>query len=125
MEEYLGQVPDWMDIGAEPASDHTWGSFGTSFSSAKQNSLAGRKRSSVWGAAAVLKCPYCTYFHKEEARLADVSDDELREAVNVAGSTSYFSTMLHGNEVDHDEFVTETDEIVEYIKGQEPAPADD
>jgi len=27
--------------------------------------------------------------------------------------------------VDHDEFVTETDEIVEYIKGQEPAPADD
>jgi AhpD family alkylhydroperoxidase len=124
MEEYLGQVPDWMDIGAEPASDHTWGIFRDLVLG--ETELSGREKALIGlGAAAVLKCPYCTYFHKEEARLADVSDDELREAVNVAGSTSYFSTMLHGNEVDHDEFVTETDEIVEYIKGQEPAPADD
>jgi len=124
MEEYLGQVPDWMGVVAEPASDHSWGVLrdlllGETELSSREKALIGV------GAAAVLKCPYCTYFHKEEARLADVTDDELTEAINVASSTSYFSTLLHGNEVDHDDFVRETDEIVEHIKGQQPAPADD
>jgi len=124
MEEYLGQVPDWMGIVAEPAGDHSWGIFRDLLLG--DTELTGREKALVGvGAAAVLKCPYCTYFHKEEARLAEVSDDEIKEAVNVAGSTSYFSTMLHGNEVDHDDFVRETDEIVAHIRGQASTPADD
>ncbi|RQH00978.1 carboxymuconolactone decarboxylase family protein [Natrarchaeobius oligotrophus] len=124
IEEYLGQVPSWMETIAEPASDHSWGLFrdlvlGETELSQREKGLVGL------GVAAAIGCPYCTYFHKQEARLADASDAELEETINVASNTRYFSTILHGNEVDHDEFVAETDEIVDYIQQQEAAPADD
>lgn len=124
MEEYLGQVPSWMELLAEPASDHSWGIFRDL--GLGETELSSREKALVeLSAAAAMQCPYCTYFHKEEARLAEVTDDELEEAVNLAGVTRYFSTILHGNGVDHDDFVAETDEIIEYIKEQETTAADD
>lgn len=123
MEEMLGQVPSWMELLAEPASEHSWGLFrdleaGETELSAREKTLIGV------GVAAAINCPYCTYFHKEDARLEGVTEDELEEAVNLASVTQYFSTILHGNEVDLDDFVTETDAIVEHIKDQEAAAAD-
>ncbi|SER81596.1 carboxymuconolactone decarboxylase family protein [Natrinema salaciae] len=124
MEEHLGQVPSWMEHLAEPASDHSWGIFRDL--GLGETNLSKREKALVEvSAAAAMQCPYCTYFHKEEARLAEVSEDELEETINLAGVTRYFSTILHGNEVDHDEFVAETDEIVEYIEEQEAPTADD
>lgn len=124
IEDTLGQVPGWMESIAAPASDHSWGIFrdlnlGETELSPREKALVGVS------AAAVMKCPYCTYFHKEEARFADVSDAELEEATNLAGVTAYFSTLLHGNEYDEDDFVAETDEIFEYLGEQDMAAADD
>ena len=124
MEATLGQVPAWMESIAEPASDHSWGIFrdlilGESALSPREKALIGV------GVASAISCPYCTYFHKEEARFAGVSEDELEEAVNVAGVTRYFSTLLHGNEYEHSDFVTETDEIFDYVREQQAAQADD
>ena len=124
MEETIGQVPGWMELLAEPASDHSWGIFrdlllGETELSPREKALIGVS------AAASINCPYCTYFHKEEARLAGVSEAELKETVNIAGVTEYFSTLLHGNEYEHDDFVTETDDIFEYVKKQEAAQAYD
>lgn len=124
MEETLGRVPGFMEPLAEPASDHSWGIFrdlvlGETELSPREKALVGL------GAAAVTKCPYCTYFHKEEARLADVTDEELEETVNVAANTQYFSTILHGNEYDHDEFVAETDEIIAHVRDRKETAADD
>lgn len=123
IEETLGQVPSWMEHIVEPASDHSWGLFrdleaGETELSAREKTLIGV------GVAAAINCPYCTYFHKEDARLEGVTEEELEETVNLASATQYFSTVLHGNEVDVDTFTTETDEIIEYVKEQE-APADD
>ena len=124
MEETLGQVPGFMEIVAEPASDHSWGIFrdltmGETELSPREKALVGVS------AAAAMNCPYCTYFHKEEARFAGVSEAELEETVNVAGVTEYFSTLLHGNEYEQDEFVAETDEIFEHIREQQAPQADD
>ncbi|WP_265109026.1 carboxymuconolactone decarboxylase family protein [Halosolutus halophilus] len=124
IEQSLGQVPSWIEILAEPASDHSWGLFrdlqlGETELSEREKGLIGV------AVASAISCPYCTYFHKEEARMADVTEDELEEAVNLACATRYFSTLLHGNEVDVDDFVDETSEIVDYIEEQESAPADD
>lgn len=125
MEEALGQVPSWMDGLAEQASDHSWGIF-RDLTFGEDTDLSAREKALIGvGVAAAINCPYCTYFHKEEARLSEVTDDGLKEAVNVAGATKYFSTILHGNEVNVDDFIAETDEIVNHIKDQEPAPADD
>ena len=121
IERTLGQVPSWMNQLAEPASDHSWGIFrdltlGESELTPREKALVGV------GVAAAVGCPYCSHFHREEARLAEVSDDELEETVTLAGTTRYFSTVLHGNEIDLDDFVDETAEIVNYLKEQE-APA--
>lgn len=123
IEESLGQVPTWVEVLAEPASEHSWGLFrdleaGETELSAREKTLVGV------GVASAINCPYCTYFHKEDARMEGVTEDEIREAVNLASVTEYFSTVLHGNEVDLDEFVTETDEIVDHLEQQEAA-ADD
>jgi len=122
IEESLGQVPSWIEHIAEPASDHSWGlfrdlSFGETELTPREKALVGV------GVAASINCPYCTHFHKEEARMADVTDDEVAEAVSLASATLYSSTVLHGNEVDVDDFVTETSEIVEYLHEQEAAAA--
>lgn len=124
IEETLGEVPGWMELLAEPASDHSWGIFrdlllGETELSPREKALVGVS------AAASMNCAYCTYFHKEEARFAGVSEEELAEAINLAGVTEYFSTVLHGNEYEHDTFVTETDAVFDHLREQDMAPADD
>lgn len=124
IEETLGQVPGWMEVIAEPASEHSWGIFrdlslGDTELSAREKALVGLS------AAAAMNCQYCTYFHKEEARFAGVSETELQETVNIASITEYFSTLLHGNEYEMEAFVTETDEIFEFLGEQQATPADD
>lgn len=52
--------------------------------------------------------------------MEDVTEDGL---ANLASNTQYFSTVLHGSEVDIEEFTVETAEIVEYIDEQRAAPA--
>lgn len=123
IEATLGQVPSWMTKLADPAAEHSWGMFRDL--TLGETELAPREKAMIGlGAAAATGCPYCTYFHKEEARLAEVSEEELEEAVNIASATQYFSTILHGNEVDVDEFAAETDEIVDHLTEQEAASAD-
>ncbi|SDJ91122.1 carboxymuconolactone decarboxylase family protein [Natronorubrum texcoconense] len=122
IEQTLGQVPSWMNQLAEPASDHSWGIFRDL--TLGETELTPREKALIGvGVAAAVGCPYCSHFHREEARLAEVSDDELEETVTIAGTTRYFSTVLHGSEIDLDDFVDETDEIVDYLKEQEAAAA--
>ena len=124
IEETFGQVPGFLQITAESASDHSWGIFRDLLLA--ETELSPREKALVGvSAAAAMQCPYCTYFHKEEARFADVSEEGIEEAVNLAGTTRYFSTLLHGNEYEHNDFVAETDEIFEYLGEQDEAAADD
>lgn len=124
IEETLGQIPGWMELTAEPASDHSWGIFRDLLLG--ETELTPREKALVGvSAAAAMNCQYCTYFHKEEARFAGVSEDELSEVINVAGVTEYFSTILHGNEYDKDTFVSETDQVFDHLSEQGMAPADD
>ena len=52
-----------------------------------------------------------------------MTDEGLAEAVNVAAGVRYFSTILHGAEVDLDEFDEETAEIAAYFRDQQAAQA--
>lgn len=124
IEQYLGQVPSWMTALAEPAADHSWGvvrdlEFGDTDLSQREKELV------ALGAATAMSCHYCIHFHTAGAKLEDVSEDELTEATNVAANVRYFSTILHGAEVDYETFVDETDEIVNHIETQRAAAGDD
>lgn len=99
IEETLGQVPSWLDALSEPAADHSWGvvrdlELGETVLPNREKALA------AFGAASAMGCRYCIHFHREEAKLEGVTDEELTEAANVAANVRYFSTILHGAEVD-------------------------
>lgn len=124
IEEYLGQVPSWLSNLSDPAADHSWGIVRDL--ELGETDLPNREKALVAvGAAAAMNCPYCIHFHSEEAKLEGVSEEGLTEAVNVAANVRYFSTILHGAEMDLDEFERETAEIVEHIENQQAAAAGD
>ena len=124
IEEYLGQVPSWMGEISEPATDHSWGIMRDLLLG--ETELSGREKALVGlGAAAAIQCPYCTYFHQEEAKLAGLNDVELTEAINVSGTTRYFSTVLHGARVDEDQFVDEMGDVFDHLENQQAAAAGD
>lgn len=125
IEESLGQVPSWIAALPEPAADHGWKTVRDL--QLEETDLTQREKALVGlGAAAAIQCPYCIHFHREEAKLEEVTDGELSEAVAVAGVVRYFSTVLHGAEIDRADFESETAEIVDYVKEQQAAaPSDD
>ncbi len=124
IETYLGQVPSWIGELSEPAAVHSWQlARDLQFN---ETELPNREKALVaLGAAAAMGCPYCVHFHREEAKLEGVTGEGLAEAVNVAADIRYFSTILHGSEVDLDDFIEETTEIVEYINAQQTTTAAD
>jgi len=46
------------------------------------------------------------------------SEAELKEAVESAAYTRYFSTILNGAKTDYKSFTAEVDRMVSHIKGQ-------
>ena len=124
LEESLGQVPSFIEVLADPAVDHSWGimrdlEMGETELSSREKALIGL------GAASSIQCPYCVHFHTEEAKLSGLTEDELKEATNVAATVRYFSTALHGSAVDMDEFKDETSAVMDYVEKQQAAAADD
>ncbi|WP_254761678.1 carboxymuconolactone decarboxylase family protein [Natrinema marinum] len=123
IEAYLGRVPSWLEAMPEPAADHSWGIVRDL--ELEETELAQREKAlAAVSAAAAIQCPYCTHFHREEAKLEGVTEPELEEAIAVAGNVRLFSSVLHGAEVDHEAFVSETAEIVEHVKEQQSAVGD-
>ncbi|GAB3671753.1 hypothetical protein GCM10028856_23650 [Halopiger thermotolerans] len=124
MEEYLGRVPSWIEALPEPAADHCWKTVRDL--QLGETELAQREKALVGlGAAAAIQCPYCVHFHTEEAKLEDATDEELAEAIAVASDVRFFSSVLHGAEVDHETFVSETADIVEHVEDQRMQAAGD
>lgn len=124
LDEYLGRVPSFIEALADPAADHSWAimrdfQLGETELSNREKALIGL------GAAGAIQCPYCVHFHRAESELEGVDEAELKEALNVASTVRYFSTALHGAEVDMDEFVEETAAIIEHVEQQQAAADDD
>lgn len=124
VEEYLGSVPSFIDALSEPSADHAWAIMRDLELS--ETELPNREKALVGlGAAAAMQCPYCVHFHSEEAKLDGVTDEQLSEAIDVASTTRFFSTVLHGSQIDLESFKDETSDIVAHIESQQAAPSDD
>jgi AhpD family alkylhydroperoxidase len=62
--------------------------------------------------AAQIPCDYCIYFHTEAARLNGATDEEIKEAIGMAGLTRLGSTVLNGNQTDSAQFKRDVQRIV-------------
>ena len=57
--------------------------------------------------SAQVPCDYCVLAHTKRAKAAGATDDEIREAIAVAGTVRFWSTMLNGAAYDMQAFQQE------------------
>lgn len=65
-----------------------------------------------------IPCKYCIYWDTENAKVAGATDQEIAEAVEMAGTTRHWSTWLNGNRFNEKEFFKEADKIFAHLKKQ-------
>ena len=70
------------------------------------------------GIASAIRCPYCTFFHTEMAKLNGATPQEIEDACHVAKSSAGWSTYISGTQIDLNTFKKEIQQIVEYQKAQ-------
>lgn len=124
IEEYLGQVPSFIEALPEASADHAWAQMRDL--ELAETELPSREKALIaLGAAAAIQCPYCIHFHRKETEMEGVSEDGLQEAIAVASTVRYFSTVLHGAEVGMEDFTSETAAIMAHVEKQQAAADDD
>jgi AhpD family alkylhydroperoxidase len=62
--------------------------------------------------AASIPCEYCIAFHTEAAKLDNATDEEIQEAVAMAGLTRSGSVSLNGRQVDKAQFRKDLERFV-------------
>ena len=64
--------------------------------------------------AAQIPCQYCIYFHTAAAKANGATDEEIKEAVAMAGVVRHWSTVLNGSQVDLATFRHDTDAVLSH-----------
>ena len=68
------------------------------------------------GIAAATKCPYCTFFHTEVAKLEGATDAEIEDAVHFAKASAGWSAYINGLRIDYDQFKKEVLQVVDHVR---------
>jgi AhpD family alkylhydroperoxidase len=120
--ETLGQIPGFLAGQPDSTLERSWAELkefqlGDTVLTAREKHLIG------YAVASAIHCPYCTYFHRSATQMTGTTDVQLEEAARMAADTSMYSTYLHGQSADLEEFKRATDEIGEHLgrRAQEAA----
>lgn len=107
IEKTLGGVPTFISQIADSALPGLWQQTKMlEFSS--DTALDPKTKALIsLGVAAQIPCSYCVWMDTNSARTAGASDQEIAEAVAVAGMTRNWSTLFHGLQVDQAQFQAE------------------
>ncbi|HTM44521.1 MAG TPA: carboxymuconolactone decarboxylase family protein [Polyangiaceae bacterium] len=68
--------------------------------------------------ASQIPCKYCLYFHREAAKMNGATQNEIDEAVAVASDTRFWSTYMHGVQLDEQVFNREVKDVLDHMKAQ-------
>lgn len=115
--ETLGQIPSFFETMPDSTLENEWREFKV-FQLTDTELTVREKHLIGYAVAAAIHCPYCTYFHRGATTMMGATDRQLEEANRMASDTAKYSTYLHGNETDIDEFKKQTDEIGEHLGRQ-------
>jgi len=109
----FGFVPDFIKGAPEALLPGFWGAV-TGLEMNPATKLDGKTKELIGLAvAAQVPCEYCIYFHTEAAKLNGATDEEIKEAIGMAGLTRMGSTILNGNQTDKAQFKKDIQRIVE------------
>lgn len=111
--ETFGTFPQIFDAFPEYALPGAWQAFKDLDKPANINA----KNRELIGVAVAsqIPCNYCVYYHTILAKANGATDEEIREAVAIAGNVRNWSTIANGALIDFDEFKKEFDKMVEYM----------
>ena len=111
--ETFGTFPSFFEAFPKYALPGAWQAFkelqGPGNIDAKNRELIGL------AVASQIPCSYCVYFHTVSAKAYGATDQEIKEAVAFAGSIRNWSTVIHGNQIELEEFKKEFDKMMEYM----------
>jgi AhpD family alkylhydroperoxidase len=118
IEQTLGLVPEQFKVLPEEALGPNWELF-KRYQLSDQTLIPPKYKQLIGLAVAgAIRCPYCTVFHSEAAKLMGATSAELEEAVHVAKETQGWSTYLNGLRLDFERFKDEVRRVVEYVKAR-------
>jgi AhpD family alkylhydroperoxidase len=112
--ETLGQVPSFFASMPDSTLEHEWAEF-KQFQLGDTELTAREKHLIGYAVAAAIHCPYCTYFHRSATQMMGTTDRQLEEAGRIASDTTKYSTYIHSQSTDYEEFKRATDEIGDYL----------
>ncbi|MCA0242940.1 MAG: carboxymuconolactone decarboxylase family protein [Proteobacteria bacterium] len=99
----LGMVPDFMAKLPPAALPGIWSAYKGLYGPNTQ--LPPKYRSLIsLAVAAQIPCEYCVAMDTADARRAGASDQEISEAITVAGMTRQWSAIFYGQQVDLKKF---------------------
>ena len=107
IEQTLGFVPTFMGQQPKAGFAGAWQQLKELEFSA--NTVLSPKVKALIGLAVVaqIPCQYCIWADASGAKQAGASDEEIREAVGIAATERYWSTMLNGLQADLGTFKAE------------------
>ncbi len=118
IQKTLGFVPDFVKAIPTAVLPGFWSSV-TGLEMNPATKLDGKTKELIGLAvAAQIPCEYCIEFHTQAAKLDGATDEEIEEAIAMAGLTRMGSTMFNGNQIDHAQFKKDLQRIVAGAKAQ-------
>jgi len=115
IEQMMGLVPSFFKAMPDSALESEWRLF--NLVQVEETPIPAKYRELIGSAvAATLRCPYCSYFHAEMAKLYGATDAEIEDAIHFAKSSVGFSTYINGLQIDIKKFKTEIDQACNHIR---------
>src|SRR6185369_9254158 len=126
VQKMFGFVPGFIKVIPDPALPGAWEEMKT-LQMNPATALSGKQKELIGlGVAAQIPCQYCIEAHTEFAKLNGACEEELGQAVAMAGITRNLSTIVNGIQMDEGKFRGEISRIVEGAKKAQashaPAP---
>lgn len=63
------------------------------------------------------RCRYCTYVHREAAKVYGATTEEIEEAAYIAADATQWSVFVNTMMFDYDEYIAEVDKGMNYVRG--------
>jgi AhpD family alkylhydroperoxidase len=118
----LGLVPEWINTIPDAGLAGFWKLMSEFYLS--ETTIPNKYKDLIGLAVSgATRCQYCTLFHTEGARLHGATDTEIAEASLMGGVTMLGSTYVNAMQLDYAKFRDETRRIVEYVRTQQAASA--
>ncbi len=111
MREALGKVPSFIEAYPPHLQAPAW-DWVKGFGSPDAELPVKYRELIAVAVAAQIPCDYCVYAHVSWAEMAGASQEEISEALAMAGYIRHWSTVLNGLQMDLEEFKEEFDGIL-------------